>query len=171
MSWVYALKSARFETFEDPVTNFQIDKNEYDLLYGKACNELFDGVEWRVDHFFEENPLVQGCWLFMDNDSRCDLYDVALEMGLVLNLKEIQEGEQTDEKKARKLVESQMQLQITKLHTPVKEALVFAHTYEEKSKRHDVVIAQLQTTTLSSKQRKKLERELRGLKAALVSSI
>lgn len=177
MSWKQAMKSRRFETFEDPVTNFHIDKVEYDALYGRACIELFDGEEWRVETFFQENPLVQGCWLFTDEDSRCDLYDIALEMGLVLQLKEIQEGEQDTDRRVRKELEkqasqtTQVRLHVTKLHAEPAKALVFANTYEDKTKRYDYVNSQLQLSQISSKQRKRMERELRGLKAALTSSI
>ena len=140
-SWETVMIETRFNMFEDPITGTFIPKHEYNKIYGPACSELFSSEFMiSIETFYTPNPLNTDCWMFVDNDAKLDLFDTAVEMGLLPELREIQAGETDTEKSTRE---------------------------NNPTDRIHIVNAMLQKDDISNKLRKKLTRELRGLKAKM----
>lgn len=156
--WERVLRDSRYSTFEDPFSGMCVPKPEFDQVYGPACRILL--MDLQVHMVFEENPVMQGQWRYSDDDARDDLYDTAVEMGLVQSSDEVRQGESFAEERIRKATPKPPDLREAKR----------AATVEEKSQRLIKVNEQLQQGGLSGKQRKKLMREQRGLVAAVESS-
>ena len=158
--WEQVLRDARYQTLEDPFSGMCVPKEEFHAVYGPACVALF--ADLQVDMVFEENPVIQGEWRYADDDARDDLYDTAIEMGLVQSSDEVQQGESFEEERVRKSKQERV---------PDQAAQGRAATIEEKSARLLRVDALLdQLGELSGKQRKKLIRERRSLVACIDSS-
>ena len=158
--WEQVLRDARYQTLEDPFSGMCVPKEEFHAVYGPACVALF--ADLQVDIVFEENPVIQGEWRYADDDARDDLYDTAIEMGLVQSSDEVQQGESFEEERVRKSKQERV---------PDQAAQGRAATIEEKSARLLRVDALLdQLGELSGKQRKKLIRERRSLVACIDSS-
>ena len=101
--WSLAIQSAKFSHFEDPITGTLLDKIHYNEIYGKVCELLMGDANYDlcVETFFTSNPINNGFWHFIDEDARLDLYDTAVEEGILPPLKEIHEGESKSEKERR----------------------------------------------------------------------
>eukprot|EP00038_Savillea_parva_P009982 m.187104 g.187104 ORF g.187104 m.187104 type:complete len:167 (-) comp16979_c0_seq1:95-595(-) len=156
--WDSALCDQRFDTFEDPFSGMCVPKQEFDQMYGPACRVLL--MDLPIHAVFEENPVMQGQWRYSDDDARDDLYDTAVDMGLVPSSDEVRQGETFEEERARKAGPK----------PPDVKAVRRAATIQEKADRLVKVITMLEQGGLSGKQRKKLLREQRGLFAAVESS-
>jgi hypothetical protein len=143
-NWNPVLADPRFCTFEDPFSGTSVPKQVYNDMYGPACRVVIQ-ESFTVRMFYEENPLMVGEWRFRDDDSRADIYDAAVELGIVPTAEEVKQGETKTEATKRK------------------------KTFKDMIERFQVV-EELLKTDLSNKKRKKLERELRGLTAAIESS-
>lgn len=140
-TWDTALHNPKFECFEDPVTGTPMPKTEYNQLYGPACTDLFNNNDLIfVETFYLPNPVNKDCWMFVDEDAKADLFDTSVDLGLLPNLKEIQAGETKSEKSSRS---------------------------NSREDRFIVVENMLNVPNISNKKRKKLTRELRGLKAVV----
>lgn len=159
--WEQVLRDMRYQTLEDPFSGMCVPKEEFDAVYGPACIALF--ADLQVDMVFEQNPVIQGEWRYADNDARDDLYDTAIEMGLVQSSDEVQQGESFEEERVRKSKQERVSDQAAQGR---------AATIEEKSARLLRVNALLDQDRgeLSGKQRKKLIRERRSLVACIDSS-
>lgn len=132
-------------------------------MYGPACLAIFLG-EIEVGLLFDENPMVEGEWRFSDDNARADLYDVAVELRLVRDFDEVCAGESDEEKSIRLSPATPPSALQPKKST---QGGTHAGSPAEKQVRLDKVISLLMDGSMSSKRRKKLERERRGLSAAL----
>lgn len=167
MSWSNVIVNRLYESFEDPVTNQIMSKKDFDEIYGLACIELFDNdTEIKVTLFFEENPMIQGEWRFVDEDARLDIYELAVEMKLIVSHKEICEGE-TVEAKRRRLEKEKSRY---KYNDPPAKRVIKANTLGEKLDRIKVIDERL-AENISGKQRKRMEREKRGILKSLSHSV
>ena len=99
---------ASVHCIEDPIFTSYIPTKQYFCLY-QPLLETFDGSDPDsfIDCFFERSPLNPGLLLFVDDDSRLDFHDMAIEMNLALPMKEVCEGESAKQKQIRKLKEKQ----------------------------------------------------------------
>ena len=169
-TWTQAVADGnRFASFEDPITGYMIMTSDFDKVYGDACRELFDGEEclMRVETFFEQNPIVQTTWMLRDDDAREDLYDIARDMNLIPAVDEIRQGETHEQKQRRDYRETQIALSKETFYVKPRTALTLTKSYEEQMARLDTVQQALQAPVQSSKKRKRLQREERGLLHAL----
>eukprot|EP00037_Helgoeca_nana_P026611 m.301102 g.301102 ORF g.301102 m.301102 type:complete len:181 (-) comp27265_c1_seq1:1944-2486(-) len=148
-NWTEVLSDPRFVTFEDPFSGFAVPKDEFHATYGPACLAVFQD-HLLVSHLFEPNPLTVGEWRFADNEGRLDLYDAAVESGLVQPFDEVCAGETDAERRGRRPY-----------------ALETIGDRDHKEQRLETITALLEDDGLSSNQRKKRVREKRGLEAAL----
>jgi hypothetical protein len=99
-NWSVVLTDTRYSTFEDPFSGMAVPKAEFDETYGPACREVFQcGIT--IEVLFAANPVMCGEWRFADEDARADLYDAAVEMGLVVSSAEVCAGETVVEKANR----------------------------------------------------------------------
>lgn len=108
VTWAHVEAHPRqFDSFEDPVTNSYVDTQQFRDAYGEALDSL-DGSDLMsyVDYYFTETPMIQGTWVFKDDDVRQEFYELCVESGCMLSLKEIQEGETKTDKAARKAKEA-----------------------------------------------------------------
>jgi hypothetical protein len=212
-NWTLVLNDSKYSTFEDPFSGMPVPKAEFDATYGPACKEVFQcGIT--IELMFIVNPVMCGEWRFADDDARDDLYDAAVEMGLVASAKEVCAGETKEEKACRNAFEAMMQAQkraqqeyggerkasglgvrggILSRGRQVADDdddddVVFedphcAGSVREKEQCEspsksgqelrgelDRVLAELELSGLSSKRRKKLDRRVRGIMAALDKS-
>jgi hypothetical protein len=109
-NWTFVLSDSKYSTFEDPFSGMPVPKAEFNATYGPACEEIFQcGIT--VDLLFIANPVMYGEWRFADDDARDDLYDAAVEMGLVTSSKEVCAGETAEEKACRNAFEAAMEAQ------------------------------------------------------------
>ena len=141
--WKVILESDNYTTFEDPVTGFNTPKKEYFNIYGRALDDIFS-YGYELSMIFTENPIIQGQWLFTDNDAQLDLYDISVELGLINTLTEIQAGETQEEVSKRR-------------NTQVENE---DNTYQI---RFNKLTNQLASGKLSKKKLKKINREIRWL--------
>jgi hypothetical protein len=109
-NWTFVLDNPKYSTFEDPFSGMPVPKAEFNATYGPACEEVFQcGIT--VELLFNANPVTCGEWRFADDDARDDLYDAAVEMGLVASSKEVCAGETAEEKACRNAFEAAMEAQ------------------------------------------------------------
>lgn len=109
-NWSIALADGQYSTFEDPFSGMPVPKTEFNEVYGPACREVFQcGIT--VGLLFVQNPVVYGEWRFADDDARADLYDAAVELGLVPKCEEICAGETNAEKACRVAFEATLRAQ------------------------------------------------------------
>ena len=141
--WKVILESDNYTTFEDPVTGFNTPKKEYFNIYRRALDDIFS-YGYELSMIFTENPIIQGQWLFTDNDAQLDLYDISVELGLINTLTEIQAGETQEEVSKRR-------------NTQVENE---DNTYQI---RFNKLTNQLASGKLSKKKLKKINREIRWL--------
>lgn len=96
----YSWKS--IQCIEDPVHSSYIDRENYFKIYDPLL-KTFDGADADsfIDDWFERSPVNSSILMFKDNDSRSDFYYMAVEMKLLLPMKEICAGESASEKKKR----------------------------------------------------------------------
>lgn len=148
--WNAVMHSESYKTMEDPFSGICVPKYEFDKVYGPACAVLF--ADLQVDMIFEENPVVQGEWRYADDNAREDMYDVALELGLVYSSDEVKQGESFEEERNRK--------ETTAIPPPRLQDTI------ERLTQVNLLLEQ----KLSGKKRKKLVREQRYLIVCVDSS-
>lgn len=80
----------------------QVDLELFAATY-RPVLETLDGSDDAafVDFFFEPSPMQQGAWMFADEDSRLDFFDLAVDAGVCLTVSEIQAGESNQERSDR----------------------------------------------------------------------
>ena len=198
-NWSFVLADERYSTFEDPFSGTPVPKREFDAVYGPACLEVFQCCI-TVDMLFSANPVMCGEWRFADDDARADLYDVAIELGLVASSEEVCAGETEEEKACRNVCEavSRAQQQFGGRRESsglevrggiLSRGAAWARddddgvTFEDSAPASkprksgpelqaelERVLAEFEFSGLSNKRRKKLERRRRGILSALESS-
>lgn len=95
MSIVYeSYDFSAVELFQDPIYETLVEKEVFILNYESLLRTL-DGSDMSayVDFFFVPSPLASHVLLFVDEDARMDFRDMARDMGLVPEMKEVMEGE------------------------------------------------------------------------------
>lgn len=99
------------DLFEDPVYGSYIEKELFVEIYNPVLNELDGGDPfYYFCSYFEPSAVNNSTYVFKDNQTKQEFYEMALEYGVVLNIKEIQEGESKTEKQTRiKLASKQEQ--------------------------------------------------------------
>lgn len=87
---------------EDPVYGSFIDVKLYTEAYGEIVNTL-DGKypDSKVSYFFEVSRVNQSSLVFYDEKKKNEFFEEAIELGLIPGLKEIQEGEDKEDKLKR----------------------------------------------------------------------
>ena len=88
--------------FEDPVYSSYIERDTFVAIYDKLLIELYgtDSLCY-FSNYFEPSPVNSSIYIFINDEMRKDFYEFALELGIVLSMKEIQEGESKAEKAER----------------------------------------------------------------------
>jgi len=102
LTWTRVLRSEQIASFEDPIYGFPLDKQCFQEVYD-ALLQTLDGSDFTafVDWFFRPSPINTTHWEFFDADTRQDFVECAQELGLLLTLQELYEGESAADKRAR----------------------------------------------------------------------
>ena len=174
-NWSAVLTDTRYSTFEDPFSGTPVPKREYDALYGPACREVFQcGI--MIGVLFAPSPVILGEWRFADEDARADLYDAAVELGLVPSFDEVCAGETHCERTRRTTAgpgpatRMQEEAEAGGLDAGVATTPKTKKTMEELKSELESVLAEFVRSGLSNKRLKKLERRRRGIMSALENS-
>jgi len=87
---------------EDPVHSAYIDLDNYFKMFGPLLR-TFDGsdADSHITEFFVKSPVNSSILTFVDEDSRLDFQQLAIEMKLIPQIKEIFHGETNEEKQKR----------------------------------------------------------------------
>jgi len=111
LTWDVVRANTRLaRTFEDPITGASIDVSEFFAVYGPVLRQL-DGSDMSsyVDFFWLPSPIDITSWQFVDDDTRQDFLDWAVELECVPPMCEVQAGESQAELAARRAKEQQLQ--------------------------------------------------------------
>lgn len=188
-NWSSVLTDKRYVCFEDPFSGTPVPKEEFHSMYGPACRAVFQcGIT--VGLLFAANPVMVGEWRFVDEDARLDLTDAAVELKLVPSFGEICAGETEKQKAARQQKEREERANSADFRRALEESRKLYREEQERKKGSGEkkveakkaktkaeleselvrVLAAFESSALSNKQRKKLERRHRGIMAALEKS-
>jgi len=184
-NWSSVLTDKRYVCFEDPFSGTPVPKEEFNSMYGPACREVFQcGIT--VGVLFAANPVMVGEWRFVDEDARLDLSDAAVELKLVPSFGEICAGETKQQRAARQKKEREERANSADFRRALEETRrVYQQEQRQKQEKKVLtpdktkaeleselirVLAAFESSALSKKQRKKLERRQRGIMAALEKS-
>eukprot|EP00051_Salpingoeca_urceolata_P026466 m.477402 g.477402 ORF g.477402 m.477402 type:complete len:292 (+) comp20834_c0_seq1:284-1159(+) len=182
-TWSQALLLPRFQQFEEPLTGTILDKHFYNKEYGIAAKELMCDDVCSVEVFFEESPLQPGVWRLVDDDARQDLYEECQRHGCVPCLAVAHSGddephadanhghhdeEDEDEAAGTFVMFVDVGVEPTGTTHDVRDeyALNLGDT-TVLPVRLGQIDYDLHQDDLSNRQRKKLERERRGVVAAM----
>lgn len=167
--WSIAIQSTKFLQFEDPITGTLLDKIKYNEIYGKVCELLMgdDNYDFCVETFFASNPINNGSWHFVDEDARLDLYDIAVEEGILPPLKEIHEGESEKERRMRNNMAKNKQ----KTNDNVIKATKKVLEHEEAIVKYKQLHEKLKTVTKNSAKYNKIMRQIKAITKILENSI
>lgn len=194
-NWSSVLTDKRYVCFEDPFSGTPVPKEEFHSMYGPACREIFQ-CSITVGVLFAANPVTMGEWRFVDDDARQDLTDAAVELKLVPSFDEICAGETEEQKAARQQKEREERANSADFRRALEESRKLYREELERKKESSTrggsrekkvqekrpktkaeleselvqVLAAFESSALSNKQRKKLERRHRGIMAALEKS-
>jgi len=167
--WSIAIESTQFSQFEDPITGTLLDKIQYNEIYGKVCELLMgdDNYDLCVETFFSSNPINNGSWHFVDEDARLDLYDTAVEEGVLPPLKEIHEGESEKDRQIR----NNMAKNKLKTNNNVIKATKKALEHEEAVVKYTELHEKLNIVPKNSAKYNKIMRQIKAITKILEHSI
>jgi len=180
-NWSSVLTDKQYVCFEDPFSGATVPKKEFHSMYGPACREIFQCCI-TLEVLFAANPVMIGEWRFVDEDARQDLIDAAVDLKLVPSFDEICAGETEKQKAARQQKEREGRAleksREGKFRPPQPLARKQERIAEEKKLKTKAeleselikVLAAFESSAMSNKQRKKLERRRWGIMAALEKS-
>lgn len=102
IKWADALNNGTIETFEHPIYNCFISKDEYSKEFGPIL-ELLNGDTMTdyIDFYYERDSILQTSFKFIGENEKLDFYDWAVEYNCLPSLVEIHEGESTIDKNKR----------------------------------------------------------------------
>lgn len=102
-------------------------------MYGELL-QTFNGDDMSafIDFYFEPSPLNNTMYIFRDENAKLDFRDLAVELNLIPEIKEIMEGESKKEKLARN--------QPKKIKIPNKTSVVNVH---HRSKQAETTLDKL----------------------------
>jgi len=120
-------------SIQDPIYMSYLDKEVYFEIYGSLLKEL-DGRDSDsfIDLFFEISKINSSILVFIDDDAKEDFADLAVDMKLIPDIKELCEGESKEDKLKRTARELGIRSGGPAKKNKKKEK---THTFEEKVER------------------------------------
>jgi len=100
-------------SFEHPLYPIIIYKKHFEEEFNSVL-ELLNGETMSdyIDFYFEKDAINLSCLRFIDENAKADFYDWAVELGCLMSLKEIYEGESEQSKQERRQLEQLEQKKI-----------------------------------------------------------
>ena len=157
-------KAKTVSIFEDPVYSTYVTKDIFIEMYG-ACLETLDGDDETafVDFYFEPSPLNNSIYIFRNEEAKLDFRDLAIELGLIPEIREIMEGE-TKVAKAIRLAPKQA------VKAPVSSQTKVQHRTAQAQKTLDHLMQQLKEETdprVRENLQRKIEKTLKHLDTSI----
>ena len=103
-TWNDVMNNSKITDIQDPVLEMEIDKYEFEQMYGNIVCELQgndDVLESYTDYYFTVNPMKSYVLSFKSQKEKDEFYDIGLNKECVASLTEVCEGETKEEKKKR----------------------------------------------------------------------
>lgn len=118
-------------SIQDPIYTSYLDVETFIEIYGKLLTTLNgEDADSYIDLFFERSPINNTILIFVNEDAKEDFADMAVDMKLIPDIKELCEGESKQDKLRRSLKEMGIRSSNKK---KVKERV--EPSFEEKTKR------------------------------------